>query len=282
MELSLAEMLRRLLPPAPFPDRMARLPETETNIDNEQYDSYGDGWWDAEHGPACGLHSMNGVRLDFFEHVILSQMHPAKPCELTLADVGCGGGILTEALARKGFRMRGIDASKGSIEAAMAHARKDSFVSLDYAVGSAYKLPFADGSLDAVIMSDLLEHLHDVPAALAEVVRVLRPGGLLLYDTINRTFPAYLVTILLAQNPYFGVLAPNTHDHRMYITPDELLRACADVGLRHCPLDQLRGITLYPSPSKLLRNPRHFWSSLAACETSILSISYMGWAVKTS
>lgn len=105
--------------------------------------------------------------------------------------------------------------------------------------GSAYALPFAAASFDAIVCSDVFEHLHDLPTVMAEMTRVLRPGGVLVYDTINRSVFSWYATIVLFQN-ILAFVPDHAHDWRLYITPNEMRMLCAGAGLAHS--DEIRGM----------------------------------------
>lgn len=148
---------------------------------------------------------------------------------------------MAEEITRKSqAKLIGLDLSRESIEKAKKHATLDAS-RLDYVVGSAFDLPFADASIDAVVCSDVFEHLLDVPRALQEIARVLRSGGVLVYDTINRTTFAWYGTIVVAQN-LIRYIPDHAHDWRLYITPQEMISACHDAGLRHAPITSIRGM----------------------------------------
>lgn len=177
-------------------------------------------WWDDD-SPFVILRRMNDVRVPFF----LSRF-PSKRHHPVIVDAGCGGGLVAEAIAQAGFAVTGIDISAPSIAVASAHAPPS--LNLTYIVGSVYRLPFESDSVDVVIISDVLEHLSDVPAAVSEIFRVLKPNGVLVFDTIARTWWSYLSTYLMAQE-VLGIVASGAHDWSMFIDPNELgkiLNAC--------------------------------------------------------
>lgn len=255
--------------------RLQPLDPDRTPIDNGFYDAVGDGWWD-ERGTFSALHEMNPVRVAYFDRAIASRT-PDRPREdIDVLDVGCGGGLVSEAMARLGYRVRGVDLNAGAVAAADRHARAHG-VAVDYTIGSAYELPVGDATVDAVVSSDVLEHLHDLDAALAEVSRVLRPGGVFAFDTINRTVRSYLIMLVLAER-LLKVNRPGTHNWRMFIRPAELgavLRRHRLELVEHTGLGPAR-----PVPAAIashLRTRRLGGYRL----TRDTSASYIGLAVKT-
>jgi 2-polyprenyl-6-hydroxyphenyl methylase/3-demethylubiquinone-9 3-methyltransferase len=136
---------------------------------------------------------------------------------------------MAEALAQRGAQVTGIDPAADAIAAARAHARaQDLRIGYDVGVGEA--LPYDTASFDAVVCVDVLEHVADLNKVLAEVVRVLRPGGLFLFDTINRNPLARLATITVAED-LLRLLPRGTHDPAMFIKPRELRGAMQGAGL---------------------------------------------------
>jgi 2-polyprenyl-6-hydroxyphenyl methylase/3-demethylubiquinone-9 3-methyltransferase len=254
--------------------RLKALDPASARIDNEYYGDVGDAWWDLR-GPLRGLHEMNPARAGYVDQAIMTALGtPARP-QTTVLDVGCGGGILSEELARRGYRVTGIDAAQGAIAAARRHASAGG-LTIDYRVGSAYELAVADASVDCVVASDVLEHLHDLPRALGEIARVLRPGGVFAFDTINRTVKSYLVMILLGER-LIRLVRPGTHNWRMFIRPDELTELLASQGMA---VRDTTGLVMANPPPKaavsLLR--RGLLGGFAT--GSDLSASYLGYAVK--
>ncbi|RYG65545.1 3-demethylubiquinone-9 3-O-methyltransferase, partial [bacterium] len=200
--------------------RTAPLDPARTDIDNDCYDAFGDRWWD-EAGPLGGLHELTPVRVRYFDEAFRATLGPDAPGAKRFIDVGCGGGILTEAMARLGYRdLTGFDVSAPSLEAARRHAATHA-VRVTYRSGSAYELDVETASVDGIILSDVLEHLHDLPRAARELARVLRPGGVLVFDTMNRTIRSYLLMIFAAER-VLRVVPERTHDWSMFITPDEM------------------------------------------------------------
>jgi ubiquinone biosynthesis O-methyltransferase len=146
------------------------------------------------------------------------------PAAKVMIEVGCGGGLMAEEIARLGAAVIGVDPSAASIATAQAHAAASS-LAIDYRIGSGEDLPAGDACADAVYCVDVLEHVADLHAVIGETARVLKPGGLYLFDTINRTRLSKLVMIKLSQEwAATAWMPPGLHDRDQFITPAELRR----------------------------------------------------------
>jgi 2-polyprenyl-6-hydroxyphenyl methylase/3-demethylubiquinone-9 3-methyltransferase len=163
---------------------------------------------------------MNPVRAGFY----LDQL--GDPHGMVVLDAGCGGGLVAARLAEAGASVVGLDASLPSLAVA------DRAVPKRFApvAGALERLPLADASVDAVVAADVLEHVGDLPAVVAELARVLAPGGPLLFDTVNRTAWAWFVAIFGAERTV-GLVPEGTHDWRLFIRPAELDRLMLAAGL---------------------------------------------------
>jgi 2-polyprenyl-6-hydroxyphenyl methylase / 3-demethylubiquinone-9 3-methyltransferase len=259
----------------PAGDRHLAALDPSIEIDNLYYSEIGDSWWDAR-GPLRALHDMNPTRVGYFDSVARSRLGP-QPGVLRVLDVGCGGGLVSESLAVLGYQVNGIDLSEGAIEAARRHAQA-SGVSVTYQVGSAYDLPVPDATIDMVVVSDVLEHLHDLPAAVAQISRVLRPCGVVVFDTINRTALSYIVAILVFER-LLKIIYPGTHNWRMFIRPPELRAVLADHGLDLC---DTRGLAPAARPPRLVARALRARPLGDFRLTRSKAISYIGHAVKKS
>jgi 2-polyprenyl-6-hydroxyphenyl methylase/3-demethylubiquinone-9 3-methyltransferase len=202
-------------------------------------------WWD-ERGKFRALHAFNPARLTFIVEETQrwrpGQSPAFRPLEgLELADIGCGGGILSEPLARLGARVSGIDPVEQSICAARTHAQNLG-LSISYRAGTAEDLARESSVFDAVIASEVVEHVADVDAFLKTCRTLLRPGGLFILSTLNRTMKSYGLAILAAEH-ILGLIPAGTHDWKKFIKPEELDRALHAAGF-----DRLRqsGIVLNP------------------------------------
>ena len=214
------------------------------SINNDMYNELAGSWWD-ENGPLHLLKVMvNPWRAPYFADVIKKRFG-ADLGRVRLLDVGCGGGVLAEEFARLGPRVTGIDVSAESLEVARAHARTEGLY-IDYQQGTATELPFDGSSFEVVSCCDVLEHIPGWERVIAEVGRVLLPGGLFLFDTINRTANSRSTFIFGLQEWSFTRLFPrDTHVWEMFITPEELTGALSRHGM------QVKGV----SGGVIARNP---------------------------
>ena len=238
-------------------------------------------WWDND-SPFRILRIMNQVRVPFF----LSHFPSGSEIRpLVVLDVGCGGGLVSEAIAQvgveKNFNVTGIDISAPSIAVASEHARlHHRSPNLSFRVGSVYALPFADDSVDVVVISDVLEHLSDVDSAIKEIFRVLRPKtGTLVFDTIARTWWSWLSTYFVAQE-ILGMVAPGAHDWSMFINPEELAEILTSNGFA-TKVNEWAGIVpdLSPRDAFMEKSIYHLIKGFRK-DSSDLSASYMGFARK--
>lgn len=186
------------------------------------YDRVADRWWSDEVRWVRTLKNLVPGRLAWFDRQI-------DWSDKTVLDLGCAGGFMAEALASRGARVTGIDPAAEAIDAARAHARKTG-LRIGYDVGVGEALPYDSASFDAVVCVDVLEHVADLNKVLSEVARTLRPGGMFLFDTINRNLLARLATITIAED-VLRLLPRGTHDPAMFIKPAELRAAMQGAGL---------------------------------------------------
>jgi 2-polyprenyl-6-hydroxyphenyl methylase/3-demethylubiquinone-9 3-methyltransferase len=150
-------------------------------------------------------------------------------CGKRVLDLGCAGGFMAEALAERGALVTGIDPAEEAIAAARAHAEQTGH-GIAYDIGTGEALPYSEAAFDAVVCVDVLEHVRDLSQVIREVARVLTPGGVFLFDTINRNPLARLATITMAED-ILRLLPRGTHDPEMFIKPDELRREMTQAGL---------------------------------------------------
>lgn len=257
-------------------------------INNRMYSDLADQWWD-EHGRLHLLKAMvNPWRVPYFTRALEGAFRPDLG-GARLLDVGCGGGVLAEEFARLGARVTGIDLSSESISVARAHAREQG-LEIDYRVSPAVPLEFEAGSFEAVSCCDVLEHIPDWRAAVAEAARVLVPGGLFLFDTINRTPKSRVTFIFGLQEWALTRLFPrDTHVWEMFITPDELAEALEAQGMQVLGMGGgAIGKGPLPTLLEVLRHKRgetsvaELGSRLALRLDTDMDLNYLGYARKTA
>ncbi|HUF56615.1 MAG TPA: bifunctional 2-polyprenyl-6-hydroxyphenol methylase/3-demethylubiquinol 3-O-methyltransferase UbiG [Thermohalobaculum sp.] len=217
-------------------------------------------WWDPE-GKFRPLHAMNPCRLDYAVRQIAAQhgrdrRRPRALEGLRVLDIGCGGGLMAEPMARLGARVTGVDAAAESIAVARLHGRQAG-LDIDYRAGLAETLADAGETFDVVLDLEVIEHVPDPAAHVATAARLLAPGGLLLVSTLNRTSRSWLLGVVAAER-VLGWLPRGTHDWDRFLTPDELHALIAEAGLE--PVDR-KGFVFDPlewtwrlSPSDLSVN----------------------------
>jgi 2-polyprenyl-6-hydroxyphenyl methylase/3-demethylubiquinone-9 3-methyltransferase len=195
-------------------------------IDNEFYDRLGERWYDAQDDPVALLRAEAALR----NPAVLTDMRAllGDVRGRRVLDVGCGAGFLTNFLAAAGCVVSGLDQSADSLDVARRH---DATGSVEYRVGDAFALPYADGSFDCVCMMDFLEHVDPPWKAVAEAARVLRAGGLFYFYTFNRTLAARLL-VIKAVEIFVRNTPPNMHVYELFVTPDEMRSYCDYYGLR--------------------------------------------------
>ncbi|MBR2657249.1 MAG: 3-demethylubiquinone-9 3-O-methyltransferase [Loktanella sp.] len=186
------------------------------------YDTYADKWWSDDIRWVRTLKNLVPGRLKHFDRLIDWQGKD-------VLDLGCAGGFMAEAMAKRGANVTGIDPASDAISAARQHAKAEG-LRIGYDVGVGEALPYDNASFDAVVCVDVLEHVTDLQKVLQEVARCLRPGGLFLFDTINRNPIARLATITVAED-ILRLLPRGTHDPAMFIKPHELRSAMQVAGL---------------------------------------------------
>ena len=199
-----------------------------------KFDALARSWWDPD-GDSGPLHAINPLRLAFVEE-------HATVRGVAAVDVGCGGGLLSEAMARRGARVTGIDLADNALAVAAAHARSTD-TEVEYRRMTAEALAEASPeSFDVVTCMEMLEHVPDPKSVIAACARLLKPGGQLFVSTINRNPKAYALAVLAAEY-VLRLLPRGTHDYQRFLKPSELDAYGRHAGLT---LRAIRGITYNP------------------------------------
>ena len=223
-----------------------------SHTDPALYDAAAADWWSGRVRWVRTLQNLVPARLLEFDPVVGDWRG-----QLVL-DLGCAGGFMAEALAARGALVTGLDPAGEAVAAAAARSRATGS-NVDYLVGTGEHLPFTDASFDIVVCVDVLEHVQDLAAVIGQIRRVLRPGGLFLFDTINRNPLSALAVVTIAER-VLRLLPPGTHQPEGFIRPDELGRLLEGqgfsvgrmVGLGPRGLDAKLDITFGRLPSKAI------------------------------
>jgi 2-polyprenyl-6-hydroxyphenyl methylase / 3-demethylubiquinone-9 3-methyltransferase len=211
-----------------------------------RFSALADEWWDPR-GKMAPLHKFNPVRLGYIRDAACKHFRrdPKRPDSLeglSILDIGCGGGILSEPLARLGGKVLGADPSDTNIAAARQHA-EDSGVAVDYRATTAEALADTGACFDMVLAMEVVEHVTDVPLFVTRCAEMVRPGGLMIAATINRTLKSFALAIVAAEY-ILRWLPRGSHRWDKFVTPNELeiameqasLRVIAESGVMYNPL----------------------------------------------
>ena len=206
----------------------------------ERFNRLSTTWWNSA-GPMRPLHVVNTLRLGYIaghieRHFGLARGAPLKG--LRILDLGCGGGLLSEALARLGADVLGVDASPGNVAAARLHAQTQG-VSVEYRLGEPQAALCHDERFDVVLALEVVEHVSDVGEFVETAARSVAPGGMLFASTIDRTWKSFLFAIVSAEY-VLRVLPRGTHQWQRFVRPAELCAAAGRAGLVRTDLRGMR------------------------------------------
>jgi len=202
--------------------------------ETEKFNQHASQWWDLE-GPLRTLHEINPVRVEFI-------LQRANVTGQRLVDVGCGGGVLSEALAREGADVVGIDLAEQAIETARLHGL-ESGINVDYRLIGSWQLAAEQpAEFDQLTCMEMLEHVPDPASVVNDCAALLKPGGWAFFGTLNRTPSAFVQAIVAAEH-LLQILPRGTHDYARLIRPSELSRWCRQAGLE---VKRIRGLGYNP------------------------------------
>ncbi|MEM6590493.1 MAG: bifunctional 2-polyprenyl-6-hydroxyphenol methylase/3-demethylubiquinol 3-O-methyltransferase UbiG [Cyanobacteria bacterium P01_C01_bin.73] len=214
------------------------------------YDQQAPQWWD-ETATIFPLNKLNPLRFQFFDQYI------SNWSGLQVLDVGCGGGYTCEFLARRGAVVTGIDQSSACIGAAQDHGQQMG-LTINYYIGVSEQLPFESDRFDVVTCVDVLEHVQSVAATVAEISRVLKPGSLFLFDTINRTWQSRLLMIWLLED-WLQLIPRGIHNWHQFVPPGELAQSLMQAKLSDI---NIQGFDLLGrNPLAQLQTLWHYWQT---------------------
>lgn len=200
--------------------------QPSSNADPQElsrFESMASRWWDPD-GPMKALHQINPMRLDYID-----QRAPLDGSRVL--DLGCGGGLLSEAMARRGARVLGIDLAQASLDVAAAHARETE-TEVEYRCVDAERLAAEQpGAFDTVTCLEMLEHVPDPARIVAACAQAVRPDGTVFFSTINRNLKSFMLAIVGAEH-ILGMLPKGTHEYQKLIRPSEMAEWCRSAGLQ--------------------------------------------------
>ncbi len=211
----------------------------------EKFQAMAEEWWDPS-GKFKPLHMLNPCRLDYITSQIAAEysrdLSGALPfAGLRILDIGCGGGLLSEPMARLGSEVVGADAAERNIPVARLHAEEQG-LAIDYRNTTAEALAADGEAYDAILNMEVVEHVADPPGFLTACHNLLKPGGLMICSTINRN-PKSFATAIIGAEYVMGWLPKGTHDWSKFITPEELFELLRGAGLD--PVDR-KGFVFNP------------------------------------
>ncbi|MCC8432496.1 bifunctional 2-polyprenyl-6-hydroxyphenol methylase/3-demethylubiquinol 3-O-methyltransferase UbiG [Reyranella aquatilis] len=199
----------------------------------ERFSRIADEWWDPA-GKFAPLHRLNPVRIGYIRDRVAAHWgrdalngEPLK--DLSLLDIGCGGGLMSEPMARLGATVTGVDASERNVGTASVHATGQD-LAIDYRQGTAEALAESGAQFDVVLALEIVEHVADVDLFLRSCGRLVKPGGLLFLSTLNRTAKAWALAIVGAEY-VLGWLPRGTHDWKKFLKPSEVARGLRAGGI---------------------------------------------------
>lgn len=241
-------------------------------VNNDFYTDLGDRWFEGDDHAIALLRAESRIKIQYTREVLAQEgLRPGA----AILDVACGGGLVSFPLAQDGFVVKGVDLAAGAIEA--ARARIPDGQALTFEVGDAYATGEPDGRYDAVLLLDMLEHVDRPGVVIQEAARVVRPGGLVVFHTFNRT-PASWALAIHGMKVVARDTPEHVHVYHLFVTPDELTGYAEGAGLSVREIQGIRPVA-----------DRAFWWSVfhrrihpdfAFAYTGSKAVGYAGYAVK--
>ena len=261
-------------------------PEVYSRIDNDLYNKQGDICWDENQILHLLKTSINPLRFGYFMRILREELK-FDFRYWNILDVGCGGGILAEEFSAAGLNVIGIDPSSESLRTAEKHARENR-LDIQYLKGSGEEIPMLDETFRLAYCCDVLEHVKNLPKTISEIARVLKPGGVFFFDTINRTIISKLVAIKIWQEwKSTAFMPPHLHVWEMFIKPRELAQIMENCGFE---VKQFRGSSPNVSIPKMITYLRRraagkmtfkeLGEKFKLVESNDMNLLYMGYAIK--
>ncbi len=216
-----------------------------STVDSEEIERFSriaEEWWD-EKGKFAPLHSMNPTRIGYIKDKITS--HFGAVDSLSMLDIGCGGGLISEPMSRLGVKVTGIDASEKNIKVATLHAEKMG-LAIDYRCTTAEGLAQQEKKYDVVLALEIVEHVADVDLFIKTSAELLKPGGLIILSTLNRTAKSYAFAIVGAEY-VMRMLPVGTHTWGKFLRPSEL---CNYMEKHDIEITELMGMVMNPLSGK--------------------------------
>jgi 2-polyprenyl-6-hydroxyphenyl methylase / 3-demethylubiquinone-9 3-methyltransferase len=231
------------LPGRSTPARFARIrlmaaPDASPSVDSAdiaRFDAIGEDWWDPA-GSMRALHRINPLRIAWLRDVVVARLKPSpeageRPLTgLKVLDIGCCAGLLAEPLARLGADVTGIDPARGNIEVARRHAAETG-ARVNYRAATLEEIAREGAAFDVVLAMEVVEHVREMPRFVGAACTLVRPGGLFVASTLNRTFRSFALAIVGAEYVLRWV-PQGTHRWEQFVTPEELSGAFRAAGLK--------------------------------------------------
>lgn len=244
--------------------------KTASTVDRqevERFEALGESWWD-EKGAMRPLHKLNPVRLGYIRDAVCRQMRRdssvVRPLKgLTLADIGCGGGLVAEPLCRMGAAVTGIDAGEENIKVAHTHARRHG-LEIDYKATTVEALAHTGKTFDVVTALEIVEHVANPDLFIASCCKILKKDGVLVMSTLNRTAKSFALGIVAAEY-IMRWLPAGTHDWKKFMKPSEMAQAMEE---NDCAVIDAQGLVYNPLTSAF------------SLSKSDLAVNYLMTAVK--